>query len=606
MSKVDAPILVIGGGPVGMAMALGLARAGVRSIVIERRSRVSKQARAAGILPRTLEILAGWGVLGDFERRGLRQPELRAWHIGANCPALTLDLSELPTGLAYLLLLPQSQTEALLEHAALATGLVQVKRGHALVGIAQDAHRVRCKVEDLAANKTYHLYGRYAVGCDGYRSLVRKTLGVQMPGKTYGMRVVLADLQADPVHDTLPWPRFFYEDRSVQGAVRLGSGLWRTIATVPRHVGEDSVLNDAATLSRAQSLISDPVQNFRIQWKSIFKIHSRTATAFRRGRIFLAGDAAHVNSPLGGQGMNAGIADVHNLAWKLARALSQDGNAVALLDSYEAERRDAVLRQVQPLTDRFTRLLCLRLPDGLYRSVWRCMAWLMQRAWVRRRLLPKLAMLDTRYHRSPLFIGHHPLVGARAPDALLTDYAGRAAHFTLRHEGAALLLFEGRQKSRAASLLTAAAVTVKGVTFHRILQQDQPAITAAALCDTTGQFWQRWGAHPGMMALVRPDGHVGFVASQSPGSVEAACVMLRRCLGIKPAKYGRARPPRGHIARVAPGTFMPAMWYQQPKDDHGHRRCGLAHEHDRVVAGELARNRAVAAGQGIGEHPGER
>jgi 2-polyprenyl-6-methoxyphenol hydroxylase-like FAD-dependent oxidoreductase len=538
MGRVDAPVVIVGGGPTGLALALGLARHGVSSIVLEDHAQPTKLVHCAALAPRTLEILSHWGVLADAERQGLRQRLLHAWHIGADRESFKLDLADLPSAEGHLLLLPQFRAQKILQERACATGLVEIRRGHKVVGLQQDAQRVRLKVVCAEAEITYTLYSRYAVGCDGRKSAVRKLLGIGMRGKASRLSWVVADIRADVRHDTLAWPRFFYEARQLHVATRLSSGLWRTMVSFTPGVNDAALLDDAAVLSRAQALLSDCAQSFRIEWKAKFRLHPKLASHFRRGRVLLAGDAAHVSCPVGGQGMNLGVADAHNLAWKLSHALRRGSRSAALLSSYELERREAVGHSQRRL-QRLCALLSLPLPGLLMRGLWQALGWILQRPWAQQQLQGYLGMLNTAYPHSPLFFDHHALVGRRAPDAPLVDVAGRRAHFNSRHKGAALLLFEGAEKSRAASLLTAAAIAVQDVTFWRILAPQQSPRTAAALSDVTGNYWKRWGAHPGMIVLIRPDGHVGFVLPQTPASVAAACILLRRALGLGSARHRR-------------------------------------------------------------------
>ncbi len=521
MGRIDAPVLIVGGGPVGLAMALALARLKIRSIVLERQLAINPQARAAAILPASLDIFRRWGILAACLRLGSRQQQLRAWAIGANAPSFALDFAELSCAHKYLLMLPQSQTERLLQDEVLATGLVDIRRGHRVVRLQQDARRVQLQVRAAGAQAAYRLTGRYVVGCDGLRSSVRRLLRLSMGGATLSGGVVVADIRADRQHDRLAWPRFYYEQRRLHVALRLAPGLWRTLVTVPPGPAPQE-LQEASILGSAQALLSDCAPSFRILWRRHFKLHARLASHFRRGRVLLAGDAAHVSSPVGAQGMNSGLADCDNLAWKLHGALRRRGHAATLLASYDSERRAAVGGPQLRTTRVLARLLCLRWPLVCMRPLWRLLGWLLQRPSLRRRLLARLCLLDTRYPHSPLFVAHHALVGRRAADAMLRDRRGREAFFSSRHRGAALLLFEGPGQGPQAARLAAAALEVQGVSFWRILPASQTARTPAALCDSRKAFWRAWQAHPGMVALVRPDGYIGLVLS----SVSLACCWI--------------------------------------------------------------------------------
>ena len=198
--------------------------------------------------------------------------------------------------------------------------------------------------------RTYH--GQYLVGCDGAHSTVRTSLGWELQGKTYPSRVLLADIRIRDERDQLPWPRFAPVREHVLAALRYQAEHWRIISTLKENETEQTALESSAIDQRVNQLFG--AGSHEHLWSSVFQIHCRTSPHFRRERVLLAGDAGHINSPAGGQGMNSGIHDAHNLAWKLARVLA-GAEAETLLASYEVERREAVIKNVGRYTDFLTR-----------------------------------------------------------------------------------------------------------------------------------------------------------------------------------------------------------------------------------------------------------
>src|ERR1700751_4109747 len=203
-----------------------------------------------------------------------------------------------------------------------------------------------------SGGETKSYRGRYLVGCDGAHSVVRGELGWELEGKTYPTRVLLADVRIQDERDQLPWPVFAPDVSGVLAGLRYQPHHWRLISTLNPGESEQAVLESSSIDRKVVQLLGEG--SHEQLWSSVFHIHCRTSPHFRQGRVLLAGDAAHINSPAGGQGMNSGIQDAHNLAWKLARILA-GADAEALLASYEVERREAVIKNVDRYTDFLTR-----------------------------------------------------------------------------------------------------------------------------------------------------------------------------------------------------------------------------------------------------------
>jgi 2-polyprenyl-6-methoxyphenol hydroxylase-like FAD-dependent oxidoreductase len=529
-------VIIVGAGPVGLALALALTHHGVRSLVLEKKPALSAHSKALGLLPRTLEIFQQWGILGPFLDAGQFLSRVSVWAVGRPSPPATLDLSSLArvSAVPGVLILPQDRTEALLLEQVRAQGRTEVRFGHEVRGFRQDEAGVIVQVASQKGS-VHELRASYLVGCDGPHSRVREQFGWPLAGKTYPTRMLLADVRLDDERDDLPWPRVAPQPRGVLAALRYQPRHWRIISTLAPGESEADAAGDRAITGRVERLFGPGP--FERVWASTFRIHCRTSPHFRQGHALLAGDAAHINSPVGGQGMNSGIQDAHNLAWKLARAL-HDGDGVtseALLASYELERRGAVTGSVDRITDFLTRFVLL--PGPLIRVPFVVLAGLaLSRPALRHRILLRLGMLDTRYPSSPLISGTGALLGARAPDGELmaADANGDSPRrlFDLVDRQAILLLFDdGRLPGWDPAPVRARLADVPGLTVARLVPitaKRKSSLSSDTFRDA-GQLWRAWRARAGDAALIRPDGYVGWRARRpTPDALRAG---VTRALG---------------------------------------------------------------------------
>jgi 2-polyprenyl-6-methoxyphenol hydroxylase-like FAD-dependent oxidoreductase len=415
------PVAIVGAGPVGLALALGLARHGVRSVLLERRDATSEHSKAPAVHIRTREVLRSWGVeerlldAGRLEQRIVLQP------VDGGRPLLAVDLAELDDEAERpgLLLLPQADTERLLLEALRESGACDVRFGAEVTGVRATADHVDLQVREGAAAR--RVAAAYAVGCDGAGSFVRTAVGLPFDGITYRLRPMLADVRLGDERDAPPWLRARNTRGAFTFAARLDDDLWRIVHLAGSSPdGEDGTVSDREVTRRVREMLGPgPAE---VVWSSRFRIHRRASPRFRSGRVLLAGDAAHVHSPVGGQGMNAGIQDAANLAWKLAAALD-GGDRDALLDSYDEERRAVVVGSISRVTDLLTRFV-LQAPGALRRA-----AFALQRAAVtvprvRRLLLRRMTMLDLDYPPSRLLDARELAAGVRLPNPRLRHADG--------------------------------------------------------------------------------------------------------------------------------------------------------------------------------------
>ncbi len=340
---MDAEVLVVGAGPTGLVLALCLARLGVRVRIVDKTAEPGTTSRAVAVQARTLEFYRQLGFAREVIDAGLEFSAINLWAEGhkrahANFGQLGNDLSPFPFALIY----PQDEHERLLVQKLEALG-VRVERQTELENFAERGQHVEARVGGAACRFAY------VAGCDGAHSSVRAGLGVSFAGGTYEHLFYVADVEArGPLMD-----RELHVSVERNDFIALfplkGDGRARLIGTVRESaaaagdaLGWDDVKTDL--LARLH------VDVQRVNWFSTYRVHHRVAEHFRVGRAFLLGDAAHVHSPVGGQGMNTGIGDAVNLAWKLADVLRGRAPA-ALLDSYEPERI-AFARRLVATTDR--------------------------------------------------------------------------------------------------------------------------------------------------------------------------------------------------------------------------------------------------------------
>jgi 2-polyprenyl-6-methoxyphenol hydroxylase-like FAD-dependent oxidoreductase len=334
-------------------MATILAAYGVRTAVFDRAAGPARYSRAAVIHARTLETLESLGIVDEMLHRGVVVP-----HFGVrdrDRRLLAVDFSELPTLHPYTLMLPQDETEHLLRGALGRQGGVILWK-HEVTEVRQDVTGAEVVVRSPQGERRVRV--RYVVGCDGAHSTVREAVRVPFEGETYPQSFVLADVHMDWRLPDDEVQLFFSPDGLVVVAP-LPEGRHRVVATVDDAPPEPS-LPDVQALLDARGPRAPRTRVEEVVWSSRFRVHHRAAARFREGAVFLAGDAAHVHSPAGGQAMNTGIQDAANLAWKLTLVLR--GRAPgSLLESYDQERRP-VAREVVSMTHRLTRLATLRSP----------------------------------------------------------------------------------------------------------------------------------------------------------------------------------------------------------------------------------------------------
>lgn len=390
MSGTDEtmPVVIAGAGPVGLTLALSLARRGVRTLVLEKKRELDRKSRATLIVPGALEIFEALGVLPAFLEQGQRNDAIRILRAPERAPFLAFDFAPLAgrTSTPFALALAQDRTERILLAAVQDTGLAEVAFGRAFEAYEPIEGGLRVRVSDGTTMRT-----RWLVGADGAHSAVRDQLGWTLEGKTYPTRAFLADVVIDPARDL---DRGWLADPKAPSftiAVRFGDGTWRLIeSAIPDEVAETDFQYRARRLT--DTLFGAGAWRDTL-WTAAYRKHERRAARYRQGRVALAGDAAHLNSPAGGQGMNAGVQDADLLARALADARERPADAGQLLDAYEAKRIAAFDDHVRPLTDGIERM---ETAPAWLRSLAFSAVGLAQAAGVEALIARKLSLLDAR------------------------------------------------------------------------------------------------------------------------------------------------------------------------------------------------------------------
>jgi 2-polyprenyl-6-methoxyphenol hydroxylase-like FAD-dependent oxidoreductase len=423
-------VVVVGGGPTGLMLAGELALAGIDIAVVERRtSQDLPGSRAGGLHSRTIEVLDQRGIADRFLSEG-QVAQVAAF---AGTP---LDISDFPTRHPYALGLWQNHIERILA-GWVGELAVTFYRGREVTGIAQDDAGVDVELSDGQL-----LRAEYLVGCDGGRSLIRKAAGIEFPGwdPTTSSLIAEVELAEEPewgmhrnVFGVHSFGRVEYEIRDGE-VVYMDEGPIRVMVT-EEHVGATS---EPTLRDLSEALIAVYGTDYGIHsptWISRFTDMTRQAAAYREGRVLLAGDAAHVHSPVGGQGLNTGVQDAVNLGWKLAQVVNRT-SPESLLDTYHAERHPVAARVLRNTMANVS----LFRPDDRVKALGDAMSELLRVDENRKRFGAMMSGLDIHYD-----LGEgHPLLGRRMPDLDLVTPGGTVRVFTLLHDAHPVLLNLGK------------------------------------------------------------------------------------------------------------------------------------------------------------------
>jgi 2-polyprenyl-6-methoxyphenol hydroxylase-like FAD-dependent oxidoreductase len=530
--ETDLEVLIAGAGPVGLALALELERFGIRFRVVEKKAERSTTSKALGLQPRLSEVFAILGVAGQFFARGF--DGVCALNLRSGAKKLLTIVLQFPPNLAgrealqpRLIMIPQSVTEEILETTLAERGHL-VERRRELVGFSQDRDSVSALIHGEGGGPET-IRAKFLVSCEGAHSVVRKQAGFTFTGATFPLRTLLADVTIDwnlPENEVHTW---FHRDGAF-AALPFGGQKWRLIAECAEDPGDAS---PEVTLEQVQALMIQRtgMKDVRVRdplWLSDFRINARMVDRFRAGRVFVAGDAAHIHSPAGGQGIATGIQDAANLAWKLA-AFLREGAPDSLLDTYDEERKP-IAREVLQRTSAVTSILFALNPiAGFVRE--RLLVPVLRRPFVQRRMFAKLSQLEMNYrgrrlsaHFDGMFSRVRVRAGDRTPDVVF-EKAGEAESLfhLIGRCGMIALLGPGEH---------AEEITGKLATLHIpafiVSPNGADSVADGNLKDINGDFARLYGAQGSFLYLIRPDGHVGlFQRRMEPRSLAAYLKKIR-------------------------------------------------------------------------------
>ncbi|GAA2499426.1 FAD-dependent monooxygenase [Nocardia seriolae] len=482
---MNPQVLIAGAGPTGLTLTIELARRGIAIRVVDKAEEFFAGSRGDGIQPRTLEVFEDLGVLDAVLTQGAPQAPLLVHLDGQfvterRMSAWREPSPEVPHPNPWVL--AQADTEAVLRDRLAEFG-VRVESGTALAEFEADADGVSATLEHAGATETVRV--AYLVGADGGRSTVRKALGIAFEGSTdESIRMLLGDVRADALDHSVGY--WFADSAAPMDGIALmplPGGRKFQFATGLAADSDTSleVLQDYVTRrsGRTDIVLSD------LTWSTVWRPNVRLAQHCRAGRAFLSGDAAHVHPPTGGQGLNTGVQDAHNLGWKLATALREPGPASeALLDTYETERRSVAAR-ILGLSSALLDKTLNGDPDAMDRE--------------------GTHQLDLSY-RDPADTAEALRTGDRAPDAPLTDANGKSVRLFELFAGphATLLLFGPGTEPTGPIPVDTRIVRLVAAEF---------ASGDGELADSGGHARRAYGASDGTRILVRPDGYVGSIGS---------------------------------------------------------------------------------------------
>lgn len=424
MNTTDCDVLVVGAGPTGLTLALQLLARGVRTRVIDKDTGLPKLSRAIGLQPRTLETLDMMGIVDRFLELGHRGRGISVYLNGRR--QIGIDMNYCDSEYRFVLHLPQNQTEEIMRARLVDLGGA-VESGMELVDFDQDSDAVTATVRDLRGDE-HQITASFLVGCDGAHSKVRKLLDVPFIGQPYPWDWLLADAELEWTGRNDEVHVFWGPGGRPLACIPINHRLWRISAPVPGdRGGTPPTLEEIQTLVDARGPGGIVVRN--PETLTSFRCQIRSTDTYRRNRVFLAGDAAHIHAPTGAQGMNLGINDAANLGWKLALVLTGQ-SPDTLLDSYAAERGPAA-QQVLTFTETMVRFAMEGSP--LKRTLRRAALPLLRLPRMKRRLAQRISQLTIGYQASPITRQGHvadlPEPGARMPNIMTK---GRTLHAALR------------------------------------------------------------------------------------------------------------------------------------------------------------------------------
>ena len=511
IETLKTDVLIVGAGPTGLSLACQFVRFGIDFVILDKKESVTTLSKALGVHARTMEIYEQLGVANEAVARGSVASKTRLIgngkiHDGFSFAKMGKGVSPYP----YMLVLEQSKNEALLYEYLQQHGKA-VMWNSALETFSQNESSVTAVVQqDDETTRT--IEAKYLVGCDGASSVVRKQLGLDFEGSTEERLFYVADsyMESEFAHDTLHGnfgleSFLFFFPMANDEETPAGTDRWRILGNLPEDIPTDEEvdMSDAAIEQRIQEGTKLPLKIHSTNWSSSYRVHTRHVDQFIKGRCLLAGDAAHVHTPAGGQGMNTGIQDAYNLAWKMAFVLKGQAND-KLLQTYEQER----LENAKNLVESTDRIFEIEAGSnrflGLIRSYFLppLAKHIFSLGIVQKTFFQLISQVGISYPESPLSIGSSDAevkAGDRMP---YFNVAGESIYNKLRSPKFHLITFSNvRDDSNAANI-----EKTHGDWLESIVLPQSEAVTDA------------FGVKESFSVLVRPDNYIGIISTNDPSN----------------------------------------------------------------------------------------
>lgn len=527
MTRKSTDVLVVGAGPVGLFCANELHRQGLSCRIIDKKNTLSDKSKALGLHIRSLDVLSDCGFLSAIQAQGF--PVTGVLFKSAGKEILANDFSGLQASHPFMIDLPQSQTELILAQG-LSDKKITIEWHSELTHIEQYGDRVEVTVEK-APGKLELIQARWLIACDGAHSAVRHLLNAEFIGAAYPQNWWLADLH---VQWDLPADKLvlYISDKGPLACFPMGNNRYRLVMTAPKSADEDPSLDDIKRLFKQRA--SDPAELSAPLWLSQFSIHHRQIKQYRHDRVFFAGDAAHIHSPMGGQGLNTGLQDIYNLVWKLAQ-VSQGIADEKLLDTYHSERYP-IGKEVLRKTHRMTKMILLATPLAIKLRNW-LMSGLNRLSWVKTMMAKDLAELNVAYPHSPLSVNQGRFKGFAAGDYLPFFHLQGQSSLSIFH-GIHYHLVLLLPKAQHLDDSLKAGIQQLQADYGHLLKIHLICPTSLSMSgdikiwqDTDSQLMQAWGIKKPSLLLIRPDKYIGLM--QRPFNASALQAYLQTWLPMQ-------------------------------------------------------------------------